>query len=438
MKLLLILPTLKNSFLGGVSSSGRAGLARIGLTTIAALTPDDFEVTIKDARVEDISSSTEADLVGITALTSEAPSAYKIADAFRARGVKVVMGGVHVSALPDEALRHADSVVIGEAELVWQDLLEDFKKGELKERYQAQTMVDMNEMAIPKRNLLDYKMYSSFSTLQATRGCPFTCDFCTVTTFFGNKYRCRPVEEVVEEVKKLPDKRIFFLDDNIAGRPKYAKKLMKALIPLNITWGSQASITLARDEELLSLYAESGGRYVFIGFESLSQENLDEMRKGWNSRKSYQTAIEKIHKAGIDIIGSFIFGLDNDDISCFKEALDFINSSGVDALYLNILTPFPGTDLYRRLDKEGRIFDRDWGKYNTGFVVSQPKSMTADELQSGYNWLYREVYSLPNVMKRILRSPGNVMSRASLNFSYRRKAMKLPKPSASFLDKIKA
>ncbi len=437
MKLLLILPKSENSFLGGVSKSGRAGLARIALTTIAALTPDDFEVTIKDARVEDISSNTEADLVGITALTSEAPSAYKIADAFRVRGVKVVMGGVHVSAMPDEALQHADSVVIGEAELVWRDLLEDFKKRELKPRYKAKEMVYMKGMVIPKRYLLDYKMYSSFSTLQATRGCPFTCDFCTVTTFFGNKYRCRPVEEVVEEVKKLPDKRVFFLDDNLVGRPKYAKKLMKTLIPLNITWGSQASITLARDEELLSLYAKSGGKYVFIGFESLSQENLEGMRKGWNSTKSYKTAIKKIHKAGIDIIGSFILGLDHDDIFCFKNVLDFIKNTSVDALYLNILTPFPGTDLYKRLEKEGRIFDQDWGKYNTGFVVLQPKLMTADELQNGYNWLNREVYSLPNVLKRIFRSPRNILSRASLNFSYRRKAMRLPKPSVSFLDKIK-
>jgi radical SAM superfamily enzyme YgiQ (UPF0313 family) len=290
----------------------------------------------------------------------------------------------------------------------------------------------MKGMPIPRRSLLDNNMYTSFSTLQATRGCPFACDFCTVTTFFGNRYRFRPVEDVIAEVKGLPDKKVVFLDDNIVGRPGYAKELMKALIPLKITWGSQASITLARDEELLSLYSKSGGRYAFIGFESLSQENLKELHKGWNAVGDYEIAIRKIHDAGIDIIGSFILGLDNDDISSFRTLLDFITRNSIDAAQFHILTPFPGTPLYERLDREGRIIDRNWANYHTSKVVVKPLLMTADELQNGYYWIFREIYSYSNILKRVFRSHRNILSRAALNYSYRRKVLKHPQPELSF------
>lgn len=432
MKILLILPKSPGSFLGGVSSSGKAGFARLSLTTIAALTPDDIDVEILDARIKEVDYNAPVDLVGITGLTSEIPNAYKIADGFRKKGVKVVMGGVHITALPDEGLQHADSVVVGEAELVWKDLIDDFKSGTLKPVYKPDGYVDMKNIAIPRRFLLNPDMYTSFSTLQATRGCPFKCDFCAVTNFFGNTYRCRPVEDIIKEVKGLPDKNIVFLDDNLVGQPKFAKELMKALIPLNISWGSQGSITIAKDDELLSLYSQSGGRNIFIGFESLSAENLDTVRKGWNTIKNYEASIKKIHDAGIDIIGSFIFGLDYDDKSSFRAVLDFIMRNRIDAAMFNVLTPLPGTKLYARLEKEGRIFDRDWSKYHTGTVVINPVTLSADELQNAYYWLYRETYSFPNILKRVLRSPKNLLSRAALNFSYRRKAMKLPKPMISF------
>ncbi len=407
-------------------------MARLSLTTLASVISRDIEVRILDARVDDVDYNVPVDLVGITGLTYEIPNAYEIADGFRKRGVKVVMGGVHVSFLPKEALQHVDSVVVGEAELVWKTLIEDYKKGELKPIYQAESMVDMKNMSIPRRSLLKKDMYTSFSTLQATRGCPFTCDFCTVTTFFGNRYRFRPVEDVIAEVKGLPDKKVIFLDDNIVGRPRYAKELMKALIPLKITWGSQASITLAKDEELLSLYSKSGGRYAFIGFESLSQENLKALQKGWNTVRNYEIAIRKIHDAGIDIIGSFILGLDHDDISSFRTLLDFITRNRIDAAQFHILTPFPGTELFDRFDREVRIIDRNWANYHTGKVVFKPLMMTANELQNGYYWIYREVYSYSNIIKRVFRTHRNILSRAALNYSYRRKALKLPHPEMPF------
>ena len=427
MKLLLILPKNNRSYWGGVSKSGKAGFVRLNLPTIAALTPKDWDVEILDARVKPVDYDTRVDLVGITGFTAEMPSAYSIADNFRKKSVKVVMGGVHVSAVPDEALKHADAVVIGEAELVWEKLLADFQRGELKQKYKADHLCDMKNMAIPRRELLDRSMYSGFYTLQATRGCPFNCDYCAVTAFFGHEFRVRPVDEVIEEIKGFDKREFFFMDDNIVGRPKYAKELFRKLIPLKVTWGSQASITMAKDPELLELYAKSGGKYAFIGFESLSQKNLEKMHKGWNSAKDYKEAIRKIHGAGINIVGSFVFGLDEDDTSVFKTTFDFLMETNMAAAQFHILTPLPGTVTYGILEKEGRIIDRDWAKYHTGEVVFQPKGMTAGQLQNGYYWIFRNTYSIKNILKRnFRRNLKGLTYRVAANLSYRKKALKMP------------
>jgi len=427
MKLLLILPKNNRSYWGGVSKSGKAGFVRLNLPTIAALTPKDWDVEILDARVKPVDYDARVDLVGITGFTAEMPSAYSIADNFRKKSVKVVMGGVHVSAVPDEALKHADAVVIGEAELVWEKLLADFQRSELKQKYKADHLCDMKNMAIPRRELLDRSMYSGFYTLQATRGCPFNCDYCAVTAFFGHEFRVRPVDEVIEEIKGFEKKEFFFMDDNIVGRPKYAKELFRKLIPLKVTWGSQASITMAKDPELLELYAKSGGKYAFIGFESLSQKNLEKMHKGWNSAKDYKEAIRKIHGAGINIVGSFVFGLDEDDTSVFKTTFDFLMETNMAAAQFHILTPLPGTVTYGILEKEGRIIDRDWAKYHTGEVVFQPKGMTAEQLQNGYYWIFRNTYSIKNILKRnFRRNLKGLIYRVAANLSYRKKALKMP------------
>jgi len=426
MKLLLILPKNERSYWGQVSKSGKAGFVRLNLPTLAALTPKDWEVEILDARVTPVDYNARVDLVGITGFTAEMPSAYEIADNFRKNGVKVVMGGVHVSAMSDEALQHADTVVIGEAELIWDNLLEDFKKGKLKQRYKADNLCDMKNMVIPRRDLLNRKMYSGFNTLQATRGCPFNCDYCAVTAFFGHEFRVRPIDEVIAEIKGFDTKEFFFMDDNIVGRPKYAKELFQRLIPLKITWGSQASITMAKDPELLNLYARSGGKYAFIGLESLSQKNLESMHKGWNSAKDYKEAIKKIQDAGINVVGSFVFGLDEDDKTVFKTTFDFIMETRMDAAQFHILTPLPGTVTYNVLEKEGRIIDRDWAKYHTGEVVFQPKGMTVEELQNGYYWIFRNTYTIKNILKRSLRDLRGIGYRIAANLSYRKKALKMP------------
>ena len=430
MKLLLILPENRRSYWGGVSKSGKAGFARLSLTTVAGLTPDDWEVEILDARVGPVDYGAKVDLVGITALTAEIPSAYEIADNFRLKGVPVVMGGVHVSALPDEGLGHADAVVIGEAELIWAGLLDDFKSGKLKKRYKAGKLCDMKDMAIPRRELLDRSMYGSgFNTLQASRGCPFNCDYCAVTAFFGREFRVRPVPEVISEVGTFDTKEFFFMDDNIVGRAKYAKELFRALVPLGVTWGSQASITMAKDPELIRLYAKSGGKYAFIGLESLSQKNLDKMSKGWSSADGYKESIKRIHGAGINIIGSFVFGLDEDDATVFKRTFDFIMETNMSAAQFHILTPLPGTVTYSVLESERRITGRDWGRYHTGEVVFSPKSMTTEELLNGYHWIFRKTYTMGNILRRSLRSTRDIKYRVGANLSYRKKALKMPRDS---------
>ena len=257
-KLLLILPRSKRGYWGKVSKNGKAGFVRLSLPAVAALTPSDWDIEILDARTTPVDFDKKVDLVGITAFTAEIPGAYKLADGFRNKGIKVVMGGIHVSALPEEALQHADSVVVGEAEGVWEKLLSDCEKGELKQVYRSDELIEMTGMAVSRRDLLDRNMYSSFNSLQATRGCPFKCEYCAVTAFFGNKYRTRPIAEVIDEIRGFDTKDFFFVDDNITGQPKYARELFKELIPLKRIWGGQTTINFANDEELLSLYARSG------------------------------------------------------------------------------------------------------------------------------------------------------------------------------------
>lgn len=426
-KLLLVLPRHQKGYWGHVSKSGKAGMARLSLTVVASLTPPDWEVTIHDARINPVDFNKKFDLVGITAFTAEAPGAYAIADNFRAKGVPVVMGGFHVSALPEEALRHADSVVVGEAESVWRHLLEDLENNRLKPVYRAEALVDMKEMAVPARHLLNRNAYSTgFYTVQATRGCPFNCEYCAVSAFFGTKYRVRPVAEVIEEIRGFDTRNLFFVDDNITGRKAYAKELFRALMPLKLAWGGQTDINIADDGELLRLYAGSGGRYAFIGFESLSEANLKRMNKSWNSPDRYRAAIQRIRKAGVSILGSFIFGLDDDDPGVFKRTVDFIKTSGIDAAQFHILTPLPGTRLYHDMAAAGRIADRDWSNYHTGQVVFKPASMTAEELQNGYWWAFRETYSMMRTIKRSFSGFRGLQYRVALNLGYRKKALLMP------------
>lgn len=373
----------------------------LNLITVAALTPPEHEIVILDESLTTIDFDEKYDLVGISVMTALAPRAYEIADAFRSRGIPVVLGGMHPSTLPEEAKAHADAVVIGEAEGSWPQLIEDLKNGSLKPFYRQKEPLRLENMAIPRRDLLNRSRYLVPDTVQTTRGCPFACSFCTVSQFFGHEFRFRPVEEVVREVQALEGEVIAFVDDNIVGNPAYAKRLFKALAPLKIKWFSQGSLNIARDEDLLRLAAESGCIGLFIGFESLSPSNLKAVGKAVNRVEEYSAAIKKIHDYGIAIEGAFIFGFDEDDESIFERTVKFAQENRLEAAQFGILTPFPGTPLREQLEREGRIINNDWGEYTISKVVFEPKLMSPRTLQEGFNWAWQEFYSLGSISRRL-------------------------------------
>jgi len=401
----------------------------LNLVTVGGLTPKSkYQYTIIDENIERVNFDSryvrEADLVGETVMTAQAPHAYWIADEFRRRGIPVVLGGIHPTALPNEAAAHADSVVIGEAEEVWPKLLEDFGRGQLKKFYKNGEWISLSKLSIPRRDLLKKYRYPFSNTFQVSRGCPFDCSFCSVSNFFGKKYRFRPVEDVIAEIrgtmeenksevvdwwrissrlwKKVSDRTLVFVDDNIFGNPQYARRLFEALAPLKMYWGSQASINIARprNEDLLRLAAESGCKVLFVGLESVSQSSLDEIGKKVNKPESYEKAIELFHKYGITVVGAFVLGFDSEDKGIFERTLDFAKRIRVDIIQVTVLTPLPGTRLMEKLEREGRIIERDWSRYDFGEAVFQPKKMSREKLEQGANWVRNRFYSLGSMWQR--------------------------------------
>jgi len=386
---------------------------------VAGLTPPAHQVQIIDETIDDIDFNATPDLVGITAMTATSPRAYNIADQFRARGIPVVIGGMHASALPREALEHADAVVVGEAENTWPQLLADFDKGSLKPLYQADTRPVLKNLPLPRRELINSKRYLLPHTVQTTRGCPFGCNFCTVTQFFGHSYRFRPVEEVVEEVQQIPGKLVIFVDDNIVAHRSYARELFRALSPLGKKWISQGSLTMAKDEELLQLAAESGCLGMFIGFESLSPENLKNAGKRHNHAESFLEDIERIHKNKISIEGAFVFGFDGDDEGVFERTVDFARQARLEAAQFGVLTPFPGTPLREELEQAQRITDNAWEKYTINNVVFRPSRMSPGILQQGIDWAWKEFYSVPSTFRRLGLAHSYAPFLWALNLNFR-------------------
>ena len=326
----------------------------LSLAQIAALTPPEFEVSISDENISSVDLHKDVDLVGITTMTQTANRAYEIADSYRARGIKVVIGGIHASVLPEEASKHADSVVIGEAEGIWSTLIEDFKSNNLKSIYRQDKRPSLVNLPVPRRDLFDKAAYVVPQTTVTTRGCPYNCSFCSVTTFMGHTYRCRPIKEILKEIEAFDaSKPILFLDDNITGNPKFAKELFRALIPYKINWISQCSVTIAKDDELLKLAAASGCMLMAIGFESITPTSLTSVGKKANWVDKYEADIRKIHSHGIGIHGFFIFGFDDEKEDVFYRTLRFAQKMKLESAQFSLLRPYPGTALYESLDKEG-------------------------------------------------------------------------------------
>jgi len=377
----------------------------LALMTVAALTPPGFDVAIADDIVEEIDFDADVDLVGITTLTASVYRAYEIADQFMARGVKVVLGGVHATLLPDEAAGHADTVVVGQAEGVWPQVCIDAKNGSLNRFYRNPDYCDLRNMPLPRRDLLRERDYLSINILQATRGCPNRCSFCSIHAVAGDTFRSRPVDDIISEIATFSNPLTLFVDDNIIGDPAFAKKLFKALIPMRITWLGQATLEIAEDDELLDLAAKSGCKLLIFGFESLSQEGIRKIGKAQSNQVSdYGEVINKVHARGIAVDGCFILGLDTDDNSVFERTVEFILENNIDIPHASILTPYPGTRLFKQLETEGRLIHKDWRHYWPAGKepVYRPKLMTVNELYEGQRFFWESIYSLRPIAKRLI------------------------------------
>lgn len=432
-RLVLISPIGKKSLLG---DDFYFRLPYLGLLKVASLTPAGWEVVIVDEKVENLDLSLHADLVGITATTPVAKRGYGIADHFRSRGIPVVMGGMHVSKLPEEALEHCDSVVVGEAEDLWGQLIADFERGELQRIYRREEgYPSLDGRPHPDWSLFAGKGYLPVHFIETTRGCPFNCEFCSVTSSFGGKFRNRSVDDVEREIKGLKpfegrfilDNVVFFTDDNIISSKRHARELLNRMIPYKLLWLGQTSVDMAQDEELLELCRKSGCMGLLVGFESLSSDTLKSVSKGFNKPQQYLDLVNKMHDHGIGVNGSFVFGFDNDDPGVFDRTIEFTVKAKLDVCYFSILTPYPGTALHEQFTREGRIIDHDWDHYNTHNVVFQPKLMTPDQLRDGYYRVLKETYSVPNIFRRMWGNGTKYNFFFPMNFGFRqsiRKALK--------------
>jgi len=383
-----------------------ARIPNLALPILASLSPADVEISFTDDLLTPIDlerNLKDVDLVGITVLSKTALRAYNIADAYRRKGARVVLGGIHPTAVPEEAKEHADSVVLGEAEGVWPHLVEDARMGNLKPFYRQEGYTDLSGMPMPRRDILPRKGYLPLDVVQVSRGCPFRCEFCTVQKFFGEAHRLRPISEVVEEVRQLPHRWMMFNDDNIIGNPSYSKELLKALVPLKKKWFGQASLSGLKKIENVEALAKSGCISLFIGFESLSKKNMITSQKFQNDPSEYREIIESLHRFGIAICGAFIFGFDEDDSSVFEETASFTIRTKLFSAVFMILTPYPETDFYHRVKSEGRLTQDRWWLLERQEDFAPhflPTKMSAETLREGWKKAWKEFYSLPSAWKR--------------------------------------
>lgn len=370
---------------------------------LAAVTPEKHSIKLIDERFESIDFNEECNVVGITCTTYYALHAYEIADEFRKRGKTVVLGGYHPSTLYKEAKQHADSVVIGEGETIWPTLLEDLEKNKLKPFYKQEKPVDPNLIPSPRRDIV--KRYLPVARIQASRGCPYGCKFCAISNVEGTYLRKRPIENVIKEIQSIPQKFLIFADASLTIDLEYTKELFRDMIGLKKKFSCCGNVdVLASDEELLRLAKEAGCVAWYVGFETFCQKTLDSIGKITNKVKDYKFAVEKIHAYKMAVVGSFIFGFDEETLESFDTTLKSMHDLKIEVAEFGILTPFPVTPLFDQLEREGRISTKDWSKYFEGDVVFKPKNMAQEELlKEGYR-IFWEFYSFPRNMERILRS----------------------------------
>ena len=381
--------------------------APLTLTTLAALVPPDVttDIIIVDEGIEDVDAAgIEADLIGMTVITGNSIRAYELAARFRARGIAVVLGGPHVTLIPDDAQPHADSIVVGYAEDTWPELLRDFAAGRMKPRYVQAPNLSLANRPFPRRDMMKKNMFLTTHVFEATRACVHSCDFCVVPFAWGLKPYQKPVEDVVADIKQHWARKIIFIDLNLIADKEYAAKLFEALIPLKVEWFGLSTTLLGRDKPLLELAARSGCTGLLMGFESITPENLKQSKKGFNSPGEYRDLVSLLHRHGITLMACFTFGMDNDTPDIFMKTAKFAVEACIDLPRFAIVTPFPNTGLYKRLESEGRLLTRNWELYDAQHVVFQPKLMTVQELYAGHEQAWKYTYSARSMVKRFLGS----------------------------------
>ena len=427
LRLLLINPSNEHKGLGNIKATAWPPL---NLPYLAAVTPEHYQIKVIDESVEPFQFH-EADIVGITAFTSSVNRAYQIAQIYKKRGIPTVMGGIHVSMMPEEALLFCDAVVVGEGESVWPQVLEDFEAGHLQRRYHG-SWADLDDLPEPRRDLLQKNHYR-WGSLLTSRGCPMNCSFCSVTAFNGRRFRRRPLDAVIEELKKIPQKMVVLTDDNIVGYGQQDRDWAYAFFSRIVEEGikkyffTQASLLFGKDKELIRMAAKAGLKIVFIGIESINPKTLKSYRKEQNLRElrhdRYRELINNIRKEGIAFFGAFMVGGDDDDRTIFHPTLEFIKSSGIDVLQISKPTPLPGTQLWDTLQKEGRILNQNfpeaWDDYRLTKLVFKPKQMSIEEVYEGFTYLRKIFYSRTETFRRTANTLLTTKSLVATLISYK-------------------
>ncbi|HEU4686234.1 MAG TPA: radical SAM protein [Nitrospira sp.] len=452
-RLLLVDPyPLNNPYHLTASERRAVWFPKLSLPVIAAYTPESWSVDLVDEAVQDINFDYPCDLVGISVMTCYAPRAYEIATEFRKRGKTVVLGGVHPTYCPDEALQFCDAVVCGEAEDLWPEVIDDFIAGTVQRKYEMRAFPRLDNYKSPRVELLSPDAYMTRQCSFTTRGCHFDCEFCSVSPFNGKTTRRRPVEEVIKELTQvkrwvcgeLVDRMsndtlwnafltglrirlgiedgsiVAFVDDLHNSNRAYCRELWAALKPLNIKWGCQSTLFLGDDEEMVKLAAESGCVSVFVGMESLDEGALAETNKPFNRVEKFSQEIKMFHDHGIMVNPGIVFGFDHDDESVFERAVEFLTKNQVELAYFNVLTPLPGTALFDRYNAAGRIFDRNWANYDGKHVVYRPGRMTPEQLQEGFYWANHQFYSLSSIWRRLSGTSQRFVPRLIMNREFRK------------------
>lgn len=410
MKILLIVPNFNSILFGSIMGKIFPNLVAtqpLVLQQLAALTAKEHEIEfVYEAVGDKINYRKYYDLVGISCTTYDAFQSYEIADKFRAKGVPVILGGYHPSALPKDAKPHADAVVIGEAEYLWPKLLKDFKEKKLQDFYAQKDLVNPKHIPPARRDVGSKNIRSLAPTIQTSRGCINRCKFCSLGNVIeGPRFRPRPTKDVIDELKSISKKYLFISDASLTSYPKYTKSLFKEIKGLDKKFLAYGNInTLGEDDELLAITREAGCIAWHVGFESVSQKTIDNIGKKTNTVQKYKKYVKKIHDYGMNVMGSFIFGFDTDTVEIFDQTCEVINKYDIDTADFNILVPFPGTPLYNQLEMEGRIVTKDWRMYTGEHVVFKLKNMTEEEMMSGMNKVAKKYYLFTNFVNKSIKN----------------------------------